>query len=73
MAPKATKIFAEEQADVVGGCRHGADAVAHFLRQVGIAHFGRALRHRRNQRAHHVRMAADAGQAERGASSRMAR
>ena len=58
-------VFAEKQADVIGGGRHGADTIAHRVGEQRIARFGSALGHGRDQRAHHRRLAAQAGQSER--------
>ena len=65
-AERDEHVFAEEQADIVGSRSHGADAVAHLFRQRWILQFGCGFRHRRDQRPHHRRVAAKAGQAERG-------
>ena len=59
-------IFAEEQPDVIGRRRHRAQAVAYIARQRAKALFRRPLRHRRQQRAHHLRMSAEAGQPQSG-------
>lgn len=58
-------IFAEEQPDVVGRGRHGAQTVAGALRQLAVAVFRCPFRHRRQQRPHHLRMPAQAGQPHR--------
>ncbi|MNL28400.1 hypothetical protein D3C87_1500410 [compost metagenome] len=55
-------VLAEEQADVVGSGAEGQHALAHRLGQVPEAVLGRALGHRGQQRTHHLRMPAQAGQ-----------
>ena len=59
-------VFAKEQAHVVRRGREGAQLVADALGQLAVARFGGAFGHGGQQRAHHLRVAAQAGQANGG-------
>ena len=57
-------VLAEEQPDVVGGRGQRAQLVADAIGQRAVAGLGGALGHRRDQRPHHLHVAAQAGQAD---------
>ena len=59
-------VLAEEEPDVVGACRHAANAEAGLVGQGAMLGLGRALGHGGDQGTHHLRMTAQRGQAQSG-------
>src|SRR5262249_22681603 len=59
-------VLAEEKPDVVGGGGVGADAPADLVGERAEAALGGGLGHRREERPHHLGMAAERGEAEGG-------